>query len=58
MPRVLIVDDHPLVRDGIRNALQGVSGCNVVGEAGDWPSALALVRSVLADLLVLDLSMP
>jgi DNA-binding NarL/FixJ family response regulator len=63
MPRwvfrgIVIVDDHPLVRDGIRNALQDEGGCNVVGEAGDWPSALALVRSVPADLLVLDLLMP
>jgi DNA-binding NarL/FixJ family response regulator len=58
MPRILIVDDHPLVRDGIRNSLQDINGCDVVGEADGWPSALALVRTVSADLLVLDLSMP
>ncbi len=58
MTRILVVDDHPIVRDGIRFALQNASEFAVVGEAGDWSSALALIRSVSADLLLLDLSMP
>jgi len=58
MTRILVVDDHPIVRDGIRFALRNASEFTVVGEAGDWSSALALIRSVSADLLLLDLSMP
>ncbi|AME28186.1 MULTISPECIES: response regulator [Burkholderiaceae] len=58
MPRILIADDHPIVRDGIRFALRNVNGCTIVGEASDGPSALALIRTVSADLLLLDLSMP
>ncbi|MDR6494013.1 response regulator [Paraburkholderia sp. 22099] len=58
MTRVLIADDHALVRDGLRHILQGASGFEVVGEANDSPSTVALIRERAADVLVLDLSMP
>jgi DNA-binding NarL/FixJ family response regulator len=58
MTRVLIADDHALVRDGLRHILKGASGFEVVGEANDGVSTIALIRSNAADVLVLDLSMP
>jgi DNA-binding NarL/FixJ family response regulator len=58
MTKVLIADDHALVRDGLRHILQNANGFDVVGEACDGPSTLALVRSTEADVIVLDLSMP
>ncbi|MCX4157634.1 MULTISPECIES: response regulator [Paraburkholderia] len=58
MIRALIADDHALVRDGLRHILQNASGFQVVGEANDGISTIALVRSSAADVLVLDLSMP
>ncbi|MGA7812199.1 response regulator [Caballeronia sp.] len=58
MTRVLIADDHALVRDGLRHILQNASGFDVAGEANDGPSTLALIRSVHAHVIVLDLSMP
>jgi DNA-binding NarL/FixJ family response regulator len=58
MIRVLIADDHALVRDGLRHILQNASGFEVVGEANDGVSTIALARSNAADVLVLDLSMP
>jgi DNA-binding NarL/FixJ family response regulator len=56
--RVLIADDHPLVRDGLRHILQSTSGVVIAGEANDGTSTIALVRSVHAHVIVLDLSMP
>jgi hypothetical protein len=58
MTGVLIADDHALVRDGLRHILQGASGFEVVGEACDSTSAIALMRVHAADVLVPDLSMP
>ncbi|MGF6920603.1 response regulator [Paraburkholderia sp. 40] len=58
MIRVLLADDHALVRDGLRHILQGASGFEVVGEANDSASTVALIRARAAEVLVLDLSMP
>jgi DNA-binding NarL/FixJ family response regulator len=58
MIRVLIADDHALVRDGLRHVLQRASGFEVVGETGDAAGALQLARGKDAEVLVLDLSMP
>ena len=55
--RVMLADDHTLVRAGIRRILETVPGLLVVGEAADGRSAIDLVRNVSADLLVLDLKM-
>ncbi len=58
MTKVLLADDHALVRDGLRHILEGTSGFQVVGEAYDGPTTISLVRGTPADVLVLDLSMP
>jgi len=56
--RVLVVDDHAVVREGIRSVLERQPGFEVVGEAGDGASALKLARSITPDVVVLDVSMP
>ena len=56
--RVLVVDDHAVVREGIRSVLERQPGFEVVGEAADGASALKLAKSVNPDVVVLDVSMP
>lgn len=57
--RVLLADDHTLVRGGIRRILEGQPGVQVLAEAADGEAALALVREhPEADILVVDLTMP
>lgn len=56
--RVMLADDHTLVRGGIRKILEGQPGIEVVAEAADGAAALDLVKSTDADVLVLDLKMP
>ncbi|MBR7978452.1 response regulator transcription factor [Burkholderia cenocepacia] len=58
MIRVLIADDHTLVRDGLRHILQNANDFVVAGEANDSASTIALIRGTEAEVLVLDLSMP
>jgi DNA-binding NarL/FixJ family response regulator len=58
MIRVLIADDHALVRDGLRHILSKNGRFEIVGDAADGPATLALARAHPADVLVLDLSMP
>ena len=55
--RILIVDDHPLTR-GALSALLEQNGFSVVGEAADGTAAIEAARSLLPDLVLLDLSMP
>jgi DNA-binding NarL/FixJ family response regulator len=56
--RLLIVDDHPVVRDGLRGMFAGDDRFEVVGEAGDGREALAVARSVRPDVVLMDLRMP
>jgi len=56
--RILIADDHPLFRDGLRRLLQSEPGFEVVGEASDGDELLGLIRKAKPDILLLDLSMP
>jgi len=56
--RVLIADDHAIVRSGIRLLLEAQDDLEVVGEAADGVEALRLVRDVDPDVVLLDLSMP
>lgn len=58
MTRILIADDHPLVREGIRRVLTNMPGMRVVAEAGDGAQVLDLLPETSTDVLVLDISMP
>jgi DNA-binding NarL/FixJ family response regulator len=55
--RVLLVDDHSLVRAGIRSLLEKVAGVEVMGEASNGREALELVRSQLPNLVLMDIAM-
>ena len=56
--RVLLVDDHPVVRTGLRALLGTESDIEVVGEAGDGLSAISLARALRPDIVVTDLLLP
>jgi DNA-binding NarL/FixJ family response regulator len=56
--RLLIVDDHPVVRDGLRGMFAGADEFEVVGEAADGEEALALVKSMQPEVILMDLRMP
>lgn len=56
--RVVLADDHALVRAGFRALLDNLPGVKVVGEAGDGIEALTIVRKTLPDLALVDLAMP
>ena len=58
MIRVLLCDDHALIRRGIRDTLQDAGGIEVVGEVADYPSLREWLRSQQADVLVLDVNLP
>ncbi|MET0493665.1 MAG: response regulator transcription factor [Actinoplanes sp.] len=56
--RVLIVDEQPMLRSGLRMVVAGDAGLAVVGEAGDGVEAVDLARRLLPDVVVLDLRLP
>jgi DNA-binding NarL/FixJ family response regulator len=56
--RVVLVDDQSLVRAGFRMVLDFAGGITVVGEAGDGAEALRLLRTTVADVVVMDVRMP
>lgn len=56
--RVLLADDHTVVRGGIRALLEGESGIEVVGEAADGEEAIEKARALNPDVILLDLMMP
>jgi DNA-binding NarL/FixJ family response regulator len=56
--RVLIVDDHPVVRTGIRNMLEPAVGISVVGEASTGSEALQMIESLQPNVVLLDMKLP
>ena len=56
--RVLIVDDHAILRDGIRSLLQSQDGISVVGEASNGKEALERVHLLSPDIVLMDVAMP
>lgn len=56
--RVLVVDDHAILRDGIRSLLERQPGFLVVGEASNGQEALAQVEALAPDIVLMDLAMP
>ena len=56
--RILIADDHPLYREGLRRMIELKSECEIVSEAGDGESALESIRQLRPDIAILDIGMP
>ncbi len=56
--RILLADDHPIFRDGLKRLLEAEPGFKVIGEASNGVEAVRLVKQLKPELLLLDLSMP
>lgn len=56
--RVLLVDDHAMVRQGLRSLLDGYSDLDVIAEAGDGEEAVSLAHELKPDLIVMDVNLP
>jgi DNA-binding NarL/FixJ family response regulator len=56
--RVLVVDDHPVWRDGVRADLERAGVATVVGEASDGGEAIELARAEMPDVVIMDLQLP
>ncbi len=58
MTRILIADDHAIVRQGVRNLIETHAGWSVCGEAGDGLTGLSMAASLSPDLAVVDVALP
>ena len=56
--RVLLVDDHELVRDSLRSVLNDYRNLDIVGEAGDGEEAIQMVTNVRPNLIIMDINLP
>jgi DNA-binding NarL/FixJ family response regulator len=56
--RIVIAEDHPFFRDGLRRALESEASFRVIAEAGDGPGALDAVRRLSPDVAILDIGLP
>jgi DNA-binding NarL/FixJ family response regulator len=56
--KVIIVDDHPVFRQGLRNVLAAHSDLDIIGEAGDGEEAIEVAQELLPDVVVMDINLP
>ncbi len=56
--RILLADDHPMVREGIRSSLSAHSRFEIVGEAGDGAEAVRMTKKLAPDIVLMDINMP
>ena len=56
--RVVVVDDHPIVRQGLRTLLENEDHCRVIGEASDGLTAIELIERLQPDVAILDVQLP
>ena len=55
---IVVIDDHPLLREGVSSTLQAVNGFEVVGEGENHEGAQRIVHQTMPDMILLDISMP
>ena len=58
MLTIVLADDHPIVRSGLRTLLEAEPDCEVIGEADDGLTAVALVERLKPAILIVDIMMP
>jgi DNA-binding NarL/FixJ family response regulator len=58
MYRIILAEDHVLVREGIKKIIEAFPGYQVVGEVGDGPELLRLLKKLPVDMVILDITMP
>jgi DNA-binding NarL/FixJ family response regulator len=58
MYKIVLAEDHVLVREGIKKIIEAIPGLEVVGEVGDGPELLELLKGLVPDMVILDISMP
>jgi len=56
--RIMLADDHPLLRQALRNVLEKQNDCEVIAEAGDGEEAVKLAIELTPDIVIMDISMP
>ena len=56
--RVMVVDDHEIMRDGLREVIQRAGDFEVVGQAGDGEAAVRVAQSLKPDVIIMDVMMP
>ncbi|MFN7138601.1 MAG: response regulator transcription factor, partial [Limisphaerales bacterium] len=56
--RILIVDDHPMMRQGLAQLIESEPDLDVCGEAGDANEALSLIKSLKPDVVLTDITLP
>lgn len=58
MYKIILAEDHVLVREGIKKIIEALPGLEVVGEVGDGPDLLRLLKKLPVDMVILDITMP
>ena len=56
--KIILADDHPLLRQGIRHQLEQEEDLEVIGEAGDGEEAIRMAKELVPDVIIIDIGMP